>query len=267
MMMTLTTYASGQVVSLQNVWPEKRPADVVLPQGEMKQEMGKDDIMRIQQMPVPTLEKFAVKNSPKDKVIIICPGGAYNILASGHEGTEIAQWLNTLGYTAYVLRYRVPNQREGALQDAQRAVRIVRAENPGMKVGIMGFSAGASLSCRTATRHAIPSYTATDEIDKQSQAVDFMALIYPAYMDLGENHTLTPELTVDSTTPPTFVFQAADDVYGNSALVISQALRNKKVPVELHIYPKGGHGYGMRESKAHVGTIWPKLMEMWLNNL
>lgn len=251
----------------QKIWSDKLPDNVTLKVGEMKQTMGEDDILRINQMYTPTLEKFEVKQSNRDKVVIICPGGGYGILAINHEGTEIAQWLNSLGYTAYILRYRVPNDREGALQDAQRAVRIVKSENPDKKVGIMGFSAGASLSCRTATRHKLPSYTPTDEIDKLSPRVDFAALIYPAYMDGGENRTLTPELTIDDTTPPMFVFQAADDVYGNSALVISQALRDHKIPVELHLYPKGGHGYGLRDYKAHVASIWPKLMEMWLDSL
>lgn len=248
----------------QNVWPSKMPTDVHLKKGKMEQKLGDDDILRVTNNPIPTLTKYPVKNSKRDKVMIICPGGGYGILAINHEGTEIAQWLNNMGYTAYILAYRVPGDREGALQDAQRAVRMVRAENPGKKVGIMGFSAGASLSCRTATRHAIDSYQPVDEIDKQSQAVDFACLIYPAYMDDGENHTLTPELTVDETTPRMFVFQTTDDPYGNSALVISQALRNKKVPVELHLYPEGGHGYGMRQSIAPVGRIWPKLMETWM---
>ena len=251
----------------QKIWSDKLPDNVTLKVGEMKQTMGEDDILRINQMYTPTLEKFEVKQSNRDKVVIICPGGGYGILAINHEGTEIAQWLNSLGYTAYILRYRVPNDREGALQDAQRAVRIVKSENPDKKVGIMGFSAGASLSCRTATRHKLPSYTPSDEIDKLSPRVDFAALIYPAYMDGGENRTLTPELTIDDTTPPMFVFQTADDVYGNSALVISQALRDHKIPVELHLYPKGGHGYGLRDYKAHVASIWPKLMEMWLDSL
>ena len=248
----------------QNVWPSKMPTDVHLKKGKMEQKLGDDDILRVTNNPIPTLTKYPVKNSKRDKVMIICPGGGYGILAINHEGTEIAQWLNNMGYTAYILAYRVPGDREGALQDAQRAVRMVRAENPGKKVGIMGFSAGASLSCRTATRHAIDSYQPVDEIDKQSQAVDFACLIYPAYMDDGENHTLTPELAVDETTPRMFVFQTTDDPYGNSALVISQALRNKKVPVELHLYPEGGHGYGMRQSIAPVGRIWPKLMETWM---
>ena len=253
--------------SERNIWPDKRPAEVVLKKGKMKQEMGEDDILRIQQMPVPTLQKFPVVKSPKGKVVIVCPGGGYQILAVNHEGTEIAQWLNALGYTAYVLRYRVPDNREGALQDVQRAIRIARAENPGKQVGVMGFSAGASLTARAATRFQLPSYTATDETDTQSARPDFAALIYPAYMDEGEHHTLTPELTITEQTPPFFVFQTADDRYGNSALVISQALRNHKIPVQLHIYEKGGHGYGLRANLAEAASKWPKLMEEWLLGL
>ena len=253
--------------SERNIWPDKRPAEVVLKKGKMKQEMGDDDILRIQQMPVPTLQKFPVVKSPKGKVVIVCPGGGYQILAVNHEGTEIAQWLNALGYTAYVLRYRVPDNREGALQDVQRAIRIARAENPGKQVGVMGFSAGASLTARAATRFQLPSYPATDETDTQSARPDFAALIYPAYMDEGEHHTLTPELTITEQTPPFFVFQTADDPYGNSALVISQALRNHKIPVQLHIYEKGGHGYGLRANLAEAASKWPKLMEEWLLGL
>lgn len=253
--------------SERNIWPDKRPAEVVLKKGKMKQTMGEDDILRIQQMPVPTLQKFPVVKSPKGKVVIVCPGGGYQILAVNHEGTEIAQWLNAMGYTAYVLRYRVPDNREGALQDVQRAIRIARAENPGKQVGVMGFSAGASLTARAATRFQLPSYTATDETDTQSARPDFAALIYPAYMDEGEHHTLTPELTITEQTPPFFVFQTADDRYGNSALVISQALRNHKIPVQLHIYEKGGHGYGLRANLAEAASKWPKLMEEWLLGL
>lgn len=253
--------------SERNIWPDKRPAEVVLKKGKMKQTMGEDGILRIQQMPVPTLQKFPVVKSPKGKVVIVCPGGGYQILAVNHEGTEIAQWLNALGYTAYVLRYRVPDNREGALQDVQRAIRIARAENPGKQVGVMGFSAGASLTARAATRFQLPSYTATDETDTQSARPDFAALIYPAYMDEGEHHTLTPELTITEQTPPFFVFQTADDRYGNSALVISQALRNHKIPVQLHIYEKGGHGYGLRANLAEAASKWPKLMEEWLLGL
>ena len=253
--------------SERNIWPDKRPAEVVLKKGKMKQEMGDDDILRIQQMPVPTLQKFPVVKSPKGKVVVICPGGGYQILAVNHEGTEIAQWLNALGYTAYVLRYRVPDNREGALQDVQRAIRIARAENPGKHLGVMCFSVGSSLTARAATRFHLPSYTSTDFIFTFLVCSDFAALIYPAYMDEGEHHTLTPELTITEQTPPFFVFQTAYVLYGNSALVISQALRNHKIPVQLHIYEKGGHGYGLRANLAEAASKWPKLMEEWLLGL
>ena len=264
--MLLATPALAQEQE-KNIWPDKTPKEVVLKKGKMQQEMGNDGILRIKEMPMPTLQKFPVVKSPKEKVIIVCPGGAYGILAVNHEGTEIAQWLNTLGYTAYVLRYRVPDNRAGALQDAQRAIRMVRAENPGKQVGIMGFSARASLTARAATRSQSPSYTATDDIDTLSARPDFAALIYPAYMDEGENHTLTPELTITEQTPPCFVFQTADDPYGNSAFVISHALRSHKIPVQVHIYERGGHGYGLRANLADAASKWPKLMESWLNGL
>ena len=141
---------------------------------------------------------------------------------------------------------------------------MVRSENPGKKIGIMGFSAGASLSARVGTRFQTDSYKATDGVDRISSRPDFVGLIYPAYMDLGENHTLSPELTITEKTPPFFVFQTADDTYGNSALVITQALRNHKIPVEMHFYGTGGHGYGLRANLAKVGAVWPKLMESWM---
>lgn len=250
---------------IKEVWPQKRPSDVTLEVGEVLQ-ATEGNVTHISQMPIPTLEKVESLNNEKDKVIIICPGGGYSILAIDLEGTEIAAWLQQLGYTTYILRYRVPNNRDGALQDAQRAIRWVRAQHPDKKIGIMGFSAGASLSARMATRYNVESYKAVDQIDTISSRPDFAALIYPAYMDLGENRTLTPELTVSNNTPPMFVFQTADDEFGNSSLVITQALRDCKVPVELHYYPKGGHGYGLR--KGHeAAELWPVLMEKWLETI
>ena len=252
---------------IENVWPKNLPSDVTLDEGEMVEAMGEDNILRVFSMSRPTLEKFEVNNSSKDKVVIVCPGGGYEVLADNLEGTEIAEWLNGQGYTAYVLRYRVPKMREGDLQDAQRAIRIVRSENPGKKIGIMGFSAGGSLSARAGTRFDTPSYMAVDEIDKQSARPDFVGLIYPAYLDLGENNSLTPELTISENTPPMFLFQTADDDYCNSSLVMTKALRDHKIPAELHVFSKGGHGYGLRPDRAAVGPVWPELMGKWLNSL
>lgn len=253
-----------------NLWPERLPAEVCLKSGKMVQDEGRDKITRIRQMPVPTLEKWKAKKDKKDKkdkVMIVCPGGGYSVMAVDLEGTEIAQWLNSLGYTAYVLRYRVPNDREGALQDAQRAIRMVRAQNPGKKVGIMGFSAGADLSCRAATSWNENTYGPVDEADSLSARPDFVGLIYPAYLDGGPNHSVTPSLNVNESTPQMFVFQTADDDYGYSALAIAAALKKHKVPVELHIYPRGGHGYGLRVKRAEAAAVWPALLEKWMGKL
>ena len=231
---------------------------------------AKDDVFRYMEVTNPAIEVWMPEPGKKNgAAVIVCPGGGYNILAYDLEGTEVAAWLNEIGYTAFVLQYRVPKKREGALQDAQRALRIVRS-NAGKwnldagKIGIMGFSAGGSLSARAATLSHKRSYTPVDAADSISCRPDFALLIYPAYLDQGEGRSLTPELLLSKETPPIFIFQTADDTYGNSALVMTTALRDAKLPVELHLMPVGGHGYGLRKGKA-AAEIWPVLAEKWLN--
>ena len=177
----------------------------------------------------------------------------------------MARWLAGQGYTAFVLAYRVPKNRPGALQDAQRAIRTVRSRGFA-SVGIIGFSAGASLSCRAATRWAQPAYAPQDDIDRQSCRPDFGMLIYPAYLDEGPEGTLTPELTVSAETPPLFVFGTEDDKQYSapSCMTITDAMRRAGAPVELHYLPRGGHGYGLR---GGAGLVWPKLAETWLQGL
>ena len=216
----------------------------------------------------PTLEPFVPEASKSNgKAVIVCPGGAYAMLAYEKEGQEVAQWLSAQGYNAYVLAYRVPNNRLGALQDVQRAIRLVRSKGA-TKVGVIGFSAGASLSCRACTRWGEPAYEGNpkDRIDSLSCRPDFGILIYPAYLDEGENHTLTPELTVTKETPPMFVFGTEDDVKysGPSTVTIMDAMQRASAPIEVHYLTKGGHGYGMRRG---VGLIWPPLAEQWLEGV
>lgn len=127
----------------------------------------------------------------------------------------------------------------------------------------MGFSAGGSLSTRTTTLYNEATYKPVDKADEQSARPAFCALIYPAYLDKGENRSLTPELKVNGSTPPMFLFATADDPYGNSALVMAGAMRDAKAPVELHFYDKGGHGYGLRKGNP-AADVWPQLMEKWL---
>lgn len=213
----------------------------------------------------PVLEVYEpAKEARNGEAVIVCPGGAYKFMAYDKEGQEVAQWLAAQGFTAYVLSYRVPDNRPGALQDAQRALRLVRSKGFS-KVGIMGFSAGASLSCRAATRWHDPAYVPQDEVDRLSCRPDFALLIYPAYLDEGEGGTLTPELSVSAETPAMFVFGNEDDTrYGApSCMNITDAMRRAGAPVELHYFTTGGHGYGMRSG---LGLVWPKLAEQWLKS-
>ena len=248
------------------IWPKDVPGG-----GEKKEASWKErpnDGTCFYEVTSPTLEAFVPESAKSNgKAIIVCPGGAYSMLAYAKEGQEVAQWLQNLGYNAYVLAYRVPNNRLGALQDVQRAIRLVRSKGA-QQVGVIGFSAGASLSCRACTRWNEPAYEANkkDKADTLSCRPDFGILIYPAYLDEGPNHTLTPELTVTKDTPPIFVFGTEDDVKysGPSTPVIMQAMQQAMAPIEVHYLTRGGHGYGMRQG---AGLIWPALVEQWLKGL
>ncbi|MEI8226439.1 MAG: alpha/beta hydrolase [Bacteroidota bacterium] len=251
------------------LWPGKVPGELKEKQEPVLDPARKTNEVRFSEVTNPTFEVYLPEASLNNRSgVIICPGGAYRILAYDKEGIEIATWLNKLGYSAFVLQYRIPNKQEGALQDAQRAIRIIRRNAAKWnidpeKVGIMGFSAGGSLSARTSILFNKKTYTPVDEADSLSCRPAFAMLIYPAYLDQGPNKTLTPELELTKETPPIFIFQTADDQYGNSALVMAGALRDTKIPVELHILPFGGHGYGLRPGKPAPDT-WPGLAEKWL---
>lgn len=248
------------------VWPHKVPGE-----NGSKQEMVLDTeaepgTVRVTEVTNPTLTEFLPQgNKNNNMAVIVCPGGGYSILAFDKEGTEVSEWLSGQGFTAFTLAYRVPQKEEGALQDLQRAIRLVRSRYPQIEqVGVIGFSAGASLSARAATRYSEVIYPQQDEADLLSCRPDFALLVYPAYLDKGDKRSLTPELTLSATTPPMFIFGTADDFFGNSALVMAQALRDSKIPVELHLMPTGGHGYGMRQG---AGLKWPPLAEKWLKEV
>jgi len=263
---------SSQPREIIHLWPEDVPGETEAKHPAVKTDNTSGDVIRLSDVTNPVLEVYSPGKRESNGVgMIVCPGGGYNILAINLEGYEVAKWLNSLGYTAFVLQYRVPDKKEGALMDAQRAIRIVRsrAEEWNLdphNIGIMGFSAGGSLSARVSTLYNKLTYTPVDEADKLSCRPDFAALIYPAYLDKGEGRTLTPELRVDEHTPPMFIFETADDPYGNSALVMAQALRDAKVPVELPFMPEGGHGYGLRSGNPAAET-WPVLMGKWLGGV
>lgn len=269
-MCSLNTFS--QKKELIYLWPEKVPGEPKEKQPPVIDNSRKDDVLRYSEVTNPALEVFLPDQSLRNgSAVIVCPGGGYWILAYDLEGTEIAAWLNKLGYTAFVLQYRVPDKKEGALQDVQRAMRIIRENSKKWdldpeKIGVMGYSAGGSLSARASVLFNKKTYLPVDKSDSLSCRPSFTMLIYPAYLDLGLNNSLTPELELNKDVPPVFIFQTADDPYGNSALVMASSLRNAKLSVELHLLPAGGHGYGLRPGKVAAET-WPVLAENWLKRL
>lgn len=273
----LTNVVISQTSTTNNMnsiylWPDKVPGETEPKHDPIQSDNTDGNVTRLTDVTNPALIVFEPDSKIKNGAsIVICPGGGYNILAIDLEGYEIAKWLNALGYTAFVLQYRVPQKQEGALMDVQRAIRIVRSKSTSMgldsnKIGVMGFSAGGSLSARASTNFMKQTYPKIDEIDQVSSKPNFALLIYPAYLDEGENGSLTPELTLANDTPPMFLFVTATDPYANSSLVMASALRDHNIPVEFHLYPKGDHGYGLRKGSIAAET-WPILAEEWLRNL
>jgi acetyl esterase/lipase len=219
--------------------------------------------------------------APADKnshaTVVVFPGGGYRILAMDLEGTEVCQWLNSIGVNAVLLKYRVP-QRPGLpryaapLQDAQRTIGMVRSHanewrlDPN-RIGVLGFSAGGHLAAALSNNYETRTYKQVDPMDTVSCRPDFAILIYPAYLTTNdEGRQLSPELPVNARTPPTFLVQTEDDpVHVENSLVYYRALKDAKVPAELHIYSKGRHGYGLRPTVLPI-TNWPALAEEWLRS-
>ncbi len=264
---TVNTYAQKNNVIY--LWPGKVPGETEEKHDPVKHPDTSGNAIRLTDVTNPALIVYpAAPENNNGAGVIVCPGGGYSILSYNKEGTEIAEWLNKSGFTAFVLQYRVPQKQEGALQDIQRAMRVIRSKaetwnlDPD-RLGVLGFSAGGSLSARAATLYREQTYTPVDKADSLQTRPAFALLIYPAYLDHGENRSLTPELKVNKLTPPMFIFGTADDKYGNSSLVMATALRDANVPVELHLLASGGHGYGMRPGNKAAET-WPLLADAWL---
>jgi len=236
-------------------------------------------VIRLGNVSKPTI---ALYRPPKAKdtgaAVVICPGGGYGILAMDLEGTEVCKWLNSIGVTGVLLKYRVP-KRPGddkhvlPLQDAQRALGLVRFHakewniNPA-RIGVLGFSAGGHLTANLSNNFDKRAYEPVDDADTVSCRPDFALPIYPAYLALKDkNNELAPELKVTVNTPPTFLVQTADDgIRVENSLFYYLALKNAKVPAEMHLYATGGHGYGLRPSDKLV-TTWPKRAEEWMRSL
>ena len=246
--------------------------------------------MRLGNVRVPTITLYQPPSGMDTGLaVVVCPGGGYGILAVDLEGTEICQWLNSIGVSGVLLKYRVPPSNGVApyiapLQDAQRALGLVRFHAVEWKIdphriGIIGFSAGGDLAALAgavrrfdrgpaAVRICAVSGGATPRVpDQASCRPDFAMLIYPARLICLKGPELAPELTVTSNTPPTFLIQTEDDpIAVENSLYYYLALKQARVPAEMHLFARGGHGYGLRQTGLAVAS-WPGLAEVWLRGL
>lgn len=250
------------------LWPDGVPGEATGGVGEARPSRG-DGVLRITNVGTPTMEVFPVEGAEGAvPAVLLLPGGGYSILAFDKEGTDVAAWLNQRGIAAAVLKYRVPKNRAGAFQDAQRALGWVRrhAERWGIdpeRVGVFGSSAGGHLAVRLSTDFETRAYPRVDDADDASCRPDFAALLYPAYL-AGEEYELVSEIAVGDETPPTFLVAAQDDRrYVASSVAYYQALARIGIEAELHLFPTGGHGFGMRRT-GHAVDGWPVLFARWL---
>jgi acetyl esterase/lipase len=235
-------------------------------------------LIRLGNVAHPTLTVYAPQADNTGAAVVVFPGGGYQILAIDLEGTEVCDWLNSIGVTCILVKYRVPNtgpypKSSAALQDAQRALGLVREHATEWhidphRIGVLGFSAGAHLSAALSTHFGQRLYDPIDAADKLSCRPDFAVIVYPGYLALAEQGMVpNPEIHPTADTPPSFVVQAEDDtVHVENAIVYFMALKNAKVPAELHIYAQGGHGYGLRRTALPV-TTWPQSVEVWLHTI
>ncbi len=260
------------------LWPDGKvpgEADLKLP-AEAAVDKNNDGITRVSNVSVPTMTFYP---APADKntgtAVVVAPGGGYSILAYTHEGSDVCDFLNSIGVNAILLKYRVP-RREGVekhhapLQDAQRAISMVRKRaaewkiNP-ERVGILGFSAGGHLTVMTMTSDGSRTFEPDPAIDDVSCVPNFAVPIYPAYLKSEDDpNKLSPEIKITKETPPAFITIAHGDkrfVEGAALLYLEMFRQGRQA--ELHIYGHGGHGFGIKEIPEKVGE-WPQRLADWM---
>jgi len=236
----------------------------------------------------PTLTVYSPKGTNTGAAVIVFPGGGYRVLAIDLEGTEICEWLTSKGITCVLSKYRVPNsgpnweqfcgcdpatRSSRPLEDAQRTISLVRFHAKEWhidphKIGVIGFSAGGHLVAAVSTRFDHRVYRPMDAADKESCRPDFAMALYPGHLYDHEKSALNEDIHVTAETPPTFIVHAQDDPIDgvSNSLIYYDQLRDAGVPTELHLFPEGGHAFGLRPAKSGV-TVWPRLAEAWLRTI
>ena len=289
---------SQQALSL---WPENKIPNA-LPGITTTEKVESGDIIRISNVSVPTMLTFLPeKGKETGAAIMICPGGGYSILASGHEGTEMAKWFTDQGIAAFVLKYRLPdnkimtNQHEVPLMDAMQGMRLIRRDatkygiDPA-RIGVIGFSAGGHLAATLAThwQHPEPATARVGGLQSVSAQPNFAILMYPVITFGDKAHTgsrdkllgqlkadpekiayYSSELQVTKQAPPTFLVHSMDDKgvpVENSINYYLACLKNG-VAAEMHLYPTGGHGFALRTANKGSVANWPEACKGWLKTV
>jgi acetyl esterase/lipase len=285
-----TSTAADDIPLVVDLWPGKvPPGDDAAKIGEEKffQLMNKGKPHEIAGKPTKwltnvTKPSLTIYRPAKDKdsgvAMLICPGGGYHNLGWDVEGEEVAAWLNSIGITGIILKYRCPRRPEdvkgepplGPLKDAQRAVSLVRsrAKEWGIdpkKIGMVGFSAGGHLVGATATNFGKRAYEPLDDIDKVSCRPDFAIMLYSGYFKVKDKDELSPTIRVIAETPPMFLVHASDDPISavDHSVTMYLAMKRAGVPAEMHIYATGGHGFGVRKVD-HPCATWTERCVDWL---
>lgn len=277
-----------------NLWPEGKVPNYKANTIEEKSVTDASGILRISGVTIPTMTAFiAPKEKATGAAVMICPGGGYGILAASHEGSDFAKWFNERGISAFLLKYRLPDekgmthQHEVPLMDAMQAMKMIR-QNAGKwnidvnKIGVMGFSAGGHLAATLSTHYNV------GEKASEEAKPNFSILLYPVISFMptlahggSRDKLLGPdkseelikyysnELQVSAKTPPAFLVHAMDDggVPVENSIEYFLALKKFKTKAEMHLYPMGGHGYGFRTEGKGSLVNWPAAMEGWLKSM
>jgi acetyl esterase/lipase len=277
-----------------NLWPKSNIPNFKASDVQEKSVTDASGILRISGVTVPTITAYIV---PKEKAtgaaVMICPGGGYSILAASHEGSDFAKWFNERGISAFVLKYRLPNektmthQHEVPLMDAMQGIKLIR-QNAGKwnidvnKIGVMGFSAGGHLAATLSTHYNMGE-KASEEAKPNFSILAYPVIsLSPVFAHGGSRDNLlgaeksdelikyySNEQQVSAKTPPAFLVHAMDDrsVPVENSIEYYLALKKFKIPAEMHLYPVGGHGYGFRTQGKGSLAGWPAALEEWLKSM